>query len=914
MKYIGLFIWLCYGTLCCGQKPALDTGVLGKWPVIDQLAITNDGHFYGYIVDDKMHDQRVLFITSDRKNQTQPIRFDVMGNVQFSEDSRWAVFLARGDSLGALNLVTGTLCYFPGVGSFQVSPSRVLPYVVWKNVGGQGGITLFTLGTGNMQKISQATRYMFQPGGGAMALVQQGDTAGAMQVVWLDVGTGQEKVIWTGKSVFMRAMTFDRAGGQLAFIGQGKNGPGIFYYAVGDTEARPWVMNEAPGMPPGATPSEEESLRFNEDGRRLLFTVQMPKEVLPRSPEAISTVDIWNYKDAYLQSEQLANPDLYADKLNPRRWLSCVRVGSGSVVRVQYPGDIPIRQEQFNDYLLMFRPGRTLDSSKGGYGRLSAVSASTGATLRLAEGPNLGLEELSPGGRFVTWFDSDLLQYWCYDLQTGKRTNLSAMVPVPLYDSDAVAIGRRIAAYPVHAWVGGGRALLMYDTYDIWELDPTGVRAAICLTGGAGRRSKTVFGLVNTGVLDAFDAESRPFVEPEGKTWLLAGYNRLTKDNGFWTVREGRGDLKQLVNGPYCYYIPRIGAVGFVEYPQYVQLPLKAKDADTYLVAKMSVEAYPNWYVTKDFVSWQSLTYLHPESAYNWLTAKLVLWPMTDGRMSQGILYRPEDFDSTKKYPLIFDYYEIRSDQLHQYLSPDYSRSRIDISYFVSNGYLVFVPDIYFGPGHNLEGVCNSVLSAARYLSHFSWVDSTRIGLQGHSFGAGETNYLITHSTRFRAACEVAGVCDNVSSYDEIQLRSGSARQEMYEVWSQGSPYGVGVTPWTDPQVYIKNSSVFFVDRVVTPLLMMQGDADAAVPFAQSIELYLALRRAGKKVWFLQYEKEGHALYKTADAQDFTFRMKQFFDYYLKDTAPPKWMTEGVPLYKKGVASGLELDFSGTIP
>jgi dipeptidyl aminopeptidase/acylaminoacyl peptidase len=282
--------------------------------------------------------------------------------------------------------------------------------------------------------------------------------------------------------------------------------------------------------------------------------------------------------------------------------------------------------------------------------------------------------------------------------------------------------------------------------------------------------------------------------------------------------------------------------------------------------------------------------------------------------MSQGILYRPENFDSTKKYPLIFDYYERRSDELHEFLLPDFCTARIDIPYFVSNGYLVFVPDIYYRQGHNGEGACNAVLSAARYLSQFPWVDSTRIGLQGHSFGGWETSYLITHATLFRAACEVAGVSDQVSGYDELQGNRGTSRQDLYEGNSQGASYGYGVTPWTAPSLYMGNSPVFFADRVTTPLLIMHGDADHKVPFEQSVEWYLALHRAGKKVWFLQYQKEDHVLSRYADKLDFTVRMKQYFDYYLKGSPPPKWMTVGVPAYEKGAETGLELDRSGRLP
>jgi dipeptidyl aminopeptidase/acylaminoacyl peptidase len=286
---------------------------------------------------------------------------------------------------------------------------------------------------------------------------------------------------------------------------------------------------------------------------------------------------------------------------------------------------------------------------------------------------------------------------------------------------------------------------------------------------------------------------------------------------------------------------------------------------------------------------------------------------MTDGQWSQGILYKPENFDSTKKYPVIFTYYEKRSDGLNEFLSPGFTEDRINIPWYVSNGYLIFVPDIYYSSGHNGQGVMNAVISAAKYLANFHWADSTKFGLQGHSFAGWETNYIITHSRLFAAACEAAGVSDQVSGYGQLFYSIGINRQILYEVQGQGSPYGVGVSPWTKPELYMENSPIFYISNVTTPLLMMHSYEDKAVPFAQAIELFLALKRADKKVWLLQYNNAGHSL-SGYNAKDFTIRMQQFFNYYLKGASAPRWMLDGIPARMKGIEDRMELDSSGKTP
>ncbi len=103
---------------------------------------------------------------------------------------------------------------------------------------------------------------------------------------------------------------------------------------------------------------------------------------------------------------------------------------------------------------------------------------------------------------------------------------------------------------------------------------------------------------------------------------------------------------------------------------------------------------------------------------------------MLDGKTSDGVLYKPENFDANKKYPVIFYYYEKFSEGLHGFLQPDVCDGPINIPYFVSNGYLVFVPDIPKKIGYAGESAVNAVVSAAKYLSKFPWVDAKHMGLQ----------------------------------------------------------------------------------------------------------------------------------------------------------------------------------------
>jgi dipeptidyl aminopeptidase/acylaminoacyl peptidase len=327
----------------------------------------------------------------------------------------------------------------------------------------------------------------------------------------------------------------------------------------------------------------------------------------------------------------------------------------------------------------------------------------------------------------------------------------------------------------------------------------------------------------------------------------------------------------------------------------------------------MSAEEFPNYFFTRDFVTYKKLSNVHPEEKYNWLTSELHHWKMLDGNIGTGILYKPQNFDSNKKYPVIFTYYEEKSDGLHMYINPGVSGYIINIPQYVSNGYLVFVPDIYFEKGHTGAGTVNSVVSAAKYLCEFSWVNEKKLGIMSQSFGGYQTNYLVTHSDIFAAACEGSGVSNLISSYGQLSdgyvKGIGSARQGGYE---NGQSY-IGATPWERPDLYIENSPIFNVHIATTPLLIWHCKADLAVPFEQGLEMFLNMRRAGKKVWMLQYDGDEHAT-NGKNALDLDIRMRQFFDHYLKDVPAPIWMTEGVPAKYKQIKQGLELDSTGAMP
>src|SRR5437899_2434177 len=279
---------------------------------------------------------------------------------------------------------------------------------------------------------------------------------------------------------------------------------------------------------------------------------------------------------------------------------------------------------------------------------------------------------------------------------------------------------------------------------------------------------------------------------------------------------------------------------------------------------------------------------------FNWGTAELVNFKNTDGVPLKGLLLKPENFDPKKKYPMIVYIYERLSQGLHAFRAPGPGIS-INPPYYVNNGYLIFMPDIVYTTGYPGQSAMKCVLPGIHSVVDKGFVDENAIGIQGHSWGGYQIAYMVTQTNRFKAAAPGAVVANMTSAYSGIRWGSGLPRQFQYE----HSQSRIGGSLWEYPMRYLENSPVFRADRVQTPLLMIHNDEDDAVPWYQGIEYYLALRRLGKEVYMFSYNGEKHGLRRRINQKDYTRRLQEFFDHFLKGAPAPEWMQKGIPYLQR---------------
>ena len=207
----------------------------------------------------------------------------------------------------------------------------------------------------------------------------------------------------------------------------------------------------------------------------------------------------------------------------------------------------------------------------------------------------------------------------------------------------------------------------------------------------------------------------------------------------------------------------------------------------------------------------------------------------------------------------------------------------------------MLTPDIVYTEGYPGQSALKCVLPAVQAMVDRGFVDPDAIGIQGHSWGGYQISYMITQTNRFRAAAAGAPVANMTSAYDGIRWGSGLPRQFQYEKTQSR----IGGSLWQYPMRFIENSPLFQADRIRTPLLMIHNDADDAVPWYQGIEFFLALRRLGKEVYMFSYNGEPHGLRRRPNQKDYTLRLQQYFDHYLKGAPAPDWMVHGISYLDK---------------
>jgi dienelactone hydrolase len=745
-------------------------------------------------------------------------------------------------------------------------------------------LVLRNLATGAERRIEDVTTYAFDDSSKWLGYtVASRDNArdGAYVVSPRDA---KEIALLSGRGAY-KQFAFDRAGSQVAFVSDrddvAKPHPRytLYYANLKSPPAQAVVSSAAVGDELGI--SDNGRVSFTRNGNAILFGIApAPLDSIPADSLYDKAVfDLWSWKDPRLQPQQKVE----AARDRQRTFESIYNLATKKTIRLANDSMPAVSVSADGKVALAASSERyAIERMWGDEGDdVYLIDATTGNRKLIREKIS-GSAQLSPDAKYVLLFDNG--HWYSYVVSTAKTVDLTSPLKGVSFAQETWDTPSTPAAWGVAGFTKGDKAVVLYDRYDLWELDPSGVQPARIVTDSIGRKQHLVFRLAQNGRGGrggrggSGDAE-RGVIDP-AEPLLLSALDDSTKASGFYRDRIGVNKAPEKIV---------MEDVGF-------GTPLKAADADEYVVTKGTFTDFPNLYTGADLTRLTRISDANPQQkTFKWGTVELVHWLSADGVPLQGLLFKPEDFDPRRKYAMITYYYEQNSNTLHNYVPPG-GRNIINYTHYVSNGYLIFVPDIHYETGFPGASAMKSIVPGVETLLARGYVDPKGLGIQGHSWGGYQTAYVITQTHLFSAAMAGAPVANMTSAYGGIRWGSGLARAFQYE----HTQSRIGCSIWQCTTRYLENSPLFSADRISTPLLMMHNDADDAVPWYQGIEMFVALRRLNKEVYLIDYNNDVHNPTKRANQKDIAMRMQQFFDYHLRGYPEPDWMIHGIPYRMKG--------------
>lgn len=925
---LAFFTWMLVPCLHAdkpkSKKPrGLQIEDIAQWKSIRSVKVSNDGKWLSILVTPNDGDAELVVRESQGKTVHRfPVGASAGSAGQFSEDSQWLAFSItptqkqketlkkskkpERNNLALLELATGEKTDISEVQSFRFSGDaadcialkKYAPESAKSTKAKGGDLILRELKSGEILSFGNVASFAFNKAGDWLAMIIDANGQAGNGVQLFHVPTKRIRSIETDKASYSN-MNWSKERDALALLKSVKDKT-YKNDRVSVIAFRCFTPGKAPvkvvfdptqdkNAPKDMTVSPNRTPRWSDDCSLLSFGIhkldkvkaepkpaeENKKKPAPKKSETSkdkkkdgkpADLVIWHWQDKRLQSQQQKQ----ASRDKNFSYLCVYHVASKKFVRLadDKVRDVSLAPNQRwaigtddQSYRLM----SSLDGRR--YRDVYVIDIKTGQRKLVLKksrwyfGP-------SPDGTHLLYFDKG--HYHTCELLTCAKMNITQDVPTSFVNTedDHNVIDRPLS--PI-GWTKGGGSILLYDNWDIWRVDRHGDTGVNLTVNGKeeGIRYRRRLRLDS-------DEKGIDLSEPI----YISAQHEWTKESGIFCIENGSPGVKQLLWGKCSF-------TGLQ----------KAKNADVMVYQRHSNLNSPNVFVANpDFAKPERLTDVNPQQKdYLWSSGvRLIDYKNSDGDKLKAALFLPANYSSRETYPTILYMYEKLSQRAYSYQRP--TVRGFNASIYTSNGYAVLMPDIKYkinDPGRSSVDCLTAALNAG---IKTGVIDPKRVGIHGHSWGGYQTAFMITQSKAFKAAVAGAPLTNLISMYSSIYWNTGSTNQPIFES-SQGrfnAPY------WKIPEAYTRNSPVYYAHKVTTPLLLLHNDKDGAVDWNQGIEYFNTLRRLRKPVVMLQYKGENHGLVKNENRRDYTVRMQEFFDHYLKGKPAPQWLKEGIPHLKHG--------------
>ena len=890
------------------SRPTVRPADYARWESLVTTTLSPNGQWLAYGVN-RVNEENELRVGATARDTTVAILYATAP--AFTGDSRWLAYAigvspAERDRLtkdkkpihnsaGLRNLATGAAEVVKDVSQFRFSGDG--RYLAMRRYPAEGkraaDLIVQDLERGTKMTFGNVSEFAWSEGRALLAFTVETDGGAGNGVQLYDAGTGAMRVLDSSPVVY-RMLAWREKSEDLAVLRaraekefRDTTHVVLAWSRASQPNAARREMDpaKASGFPSGLRVAEHRRPEWAKDGS-IVYVGLRPREIAARradsaaaassgngdggpaqgrgdstrgkSDDKPSDVQVWHAKDTRIMPMQKAQEQQDFQRTLLTAW----HLADGHVVQI---GTDLLETSRV---LRGDRYATEIDRKPYGFGTKFGRPYSDVYVVDVKSGERRkALEKVrffyggSATGRKVAWYDGK--DYWSQDVATGARTNLTAKVQANFSDSEYDFPSDMIPPADFQGWAKDDRAVLVADEYDVWSLNADG-SGGRRLTNGANDKVIHRYARNLRRDDDGIDLAAPVYMSLFGQRTKQSGYARLRN-----------GTVERLVLDD-----ARVSGL------------TRADSIDMFAFGRERFDDSPDLFVgDASLRTARQVSKTNPfQNDYAWGRSELVSYRTVAGLDLQGVLLYPANYDASKKYPMIVYPYELLSQTLHVYVVPT-ERTYYDPTVWTQNGYFVLRPDIVFRGRDPGIAVLEALQPAVRAVTSRGLVDSTKVGLVGHSWGGYEATFVPTRTNMFAAAVAGAPITNFLSFAGAIHWTPGIAEFDHFETGQAR----MAVPFWEDMEAYLRNSPAAKVHELKTPMLMEFGDADGTVDWHQGIEFYNFARRAGRNDFvLLVYPGEDHGLRKKENQIDYHRRINQWFGHWLKGEPAPKWMTDGM--------------------
>ncbi|MEH6656526.1 alpha/beta hydrolase family protein [Leeuwenhoekiella marinoflava] len=850
-----VLIFTGIGTPCAQSKKIPDLADYKLWYSLKLRSTSPEGTWMELYKDyESPQDTTEIRSLYGNKQYT----FTNIRNVRLYED--WC-FYKSPTGIGMVNLLEDTQSHFEGYTAYTYIPD--LHMLLLESRTGGINLKLLNLRNEEQQDLTGLEDYALNGRQTRLVYSLQDTSAPKLEVYDLETGTRKpiplelepgthNRFIWSPDS---RKIAW-------YYTPQAKEEPILFCYNLSDQNLMPFKASNRADFPKDKRVMKSfthKPFTFSKNSDRLFFCTKSKKK---RKLAWGSGVEIYRSKDVY----EVMNPRYVEAHINmadygvwnlktngyqqvtDSLWQTSYLTANDSLILLTHSRPYHPSIKLINDADIQLRSTLTGDSIFGAT-KIEGITSYTG---------------IEPHGRFIYYYKNG--SWLIYDLKQKVETDLAVYIPTSLSTVDPSQ-----SAFPFPYGLAGfdktGTQLLVYDQFDIWQVDLIKHQAKR-LTQGR-EQGRTYRLITESKTLQNWEGTSLftpAVIDLEQPLYLKS--NDEAYRSGFACYANGK--LTDIAFKASRHYSPKITDKGLYYLEEDQDLPPRVM--------------FWNSAKTKLKLGYQSNTHYR-----RFTTGKAELLQLGNEKQPanlQATLLYPFAYDASKSYPMIIDLYEQKAGAIHHYSVPILGdRKGVNYARLRSMGYFVLCPDFKYKsnqPGASSKQSLDLIL---KEVLNNTAIDSSRIGLNGYSFGGYEVNYIVGSGARYAAAVSGGGLSDLTRKYTTTDAVGDTKfyHLENYQGRMQG-PY------YENQQAYMDNSPIWNVDRVNTPLLLYAGKEDYHVNRNQSIAFYLGLKRAGKESSLLLYPDQGHAFSNLKAIQDLNDRILEWFEHYLKGGPKSLWM------------------------